>query len=69
MFTRRVWLKVAQKKIRARGASFCHMGVCTKLADKGPMLRDAWTCSCMHRALSDTSQGQGTVRLQLEGLE
>ena len=50
MFTRRVWLKVAQKKMRASGASFCHMGVCTKPTDKGPKLRDACACRGMRRA-------------------
>ena len=43
-------MKVAQKKMRASGASFCHMGVGTKPADKGAMLRDAWTCRGMHDA-------------------
>lgn len=43
MFTSRVWLKVAQKKISARGASFCHIGVCTNPPDRAAMVRDAWT--------------------------
>ena len=43
MLTRRVWLKVAQKNMRASGASFCHMGVCTK-PERGARLRDAWIC-------------------------
>lgn len=63
MFTSRVWLKVAQKKISARGASFCHIGVCTNPPARGAMARDAWTYRQLHgSAACQHSEAQRFVR-------